>query len=70
MNRVDTKIGNRIKSAREAKKLTVEDIKKETGLDVNIPDNPELSIISGINTIYSDSKYDKVRYFPKEKEYK
>ena len=45
-------------------------IKKETGLDVNIPDNPELSIISGINTIYSDSKYDKVRYFPKEKEYK
>ena len=32
MNRVDTKIGNRIKSVREAKKMTVEDIKKETGL--------------------------------------
>ena len=36
MNRVDTKIGNRIKSVREAKKMTVEDIKKETGLTNNI----------------------------------
>ena len=32
MNRVDTKIGNRIKSARKAKKLTVEDLTKKTGL--------------------------------------
>jgi transcriptional regulator with XRE-family HTH domain len=58
MNRVDTKIGNRIKSVREAKKMTVEDIKKETGLSKsylkeieNDDDTPNLGNVSKISKV-------------------
>ena len=58
MNRVDTKIGNRIKSVREAKRMTVEDIKKETGLSKsylkeieNDDDTPNLGNVSKISKV-------------------
>ena len=58
MNRVDTKIGNRIKSVREARKMTVEDIKKETGLSKsylkeieNDDDTPNLGNVSKISKV-------------------
>ena len=58
MNRVDTKIGNRIKSVRKANKLTVEDLTKKTGLSEtylqeieNDDDTPNLGEVSKISKV-------------------
>jgi len=42
---------------------------KETGLRVNMIDDPANSTIRGVTRIFSRSRYDSLRYFPEEKVY-
>jgi len=58
MNRVDTKIGNRIKSARKAKKVTVEELTEKTGISETYlqeieddDDTPNLGDVSKISKV-------------------
>ncbi len=44
-------------------------VNKETGLDVNLDDNPEETVIRGIAEILSDDKMSGLMYVPREKQY-
>ena len=42
---------------------------RETRLKINVADDPANSTIRGVTRIFSNSKYDSLRYYPEEKEY-